>query len=42
MKGHSGDVLSLKSYLSFALLLLLVFALSPRGFTPLPFSFSSP
>lgn len=42
MKGHSGDVLSLKSYLSFTFLLLLVFALSPRGFTPRSFCFSSP
>ena len=42
MKDHSGDVLSLKSYLSFTLLLLLVFALSPRGFTLGSFSFSSP
>ena len=42
MKDHSGDVLSLKSYLNFALLLLLVFPLSPRGFTLGSFSFSSP
>ena len=42
MKGHSGDVLSLKSHLSFTLLLLLVFALFPRGFTLGSFSFSSP